>query len=218
MHLTKITFPLLHLRARDGHKLRGYFAEKFGEESDLFHNHDAEGKAIYRYPRIQYKVIQGMPMILGIEEGSQLLVERFLQLKVVDIEGVRMPLEQKNLNSCEVMVGVREALFNYQFLNPWMAVNQRNYEEFINMPEIEQQRKLQTILISNMIAFFKAIGHQERQRILVNVQVQQTTQTYFKDKRMLAFRGRFTTNVELPDHIGFGKATARGFGAIEQIL
>ena len=34
---------------------------------------------------------------------------------------------------------------------------------------------------------------------------------------MIAFSGRFTANVLLPDFIGLGKSVSRGFGAIQKI-
>ena len=81
MQQTLLQFPNLKLAQRDGHKLRGYFSHLFGQESDLFHNHHPDGKVIYRYPRIQYKVVEGEPMLIGLGEGAQLLVERFLRVK-----------------------------------------------------------------------------------------------------------------------------------------
>jgi hypothetical protein len=218
MHLTKITFPQLTLPTRDGHKLRGYFANQFGEESDLFHNHTDAGKVIYRYPRIQYKIIRGTPTLVGIDDGGQLLVERFLRMKAIEINGQQLPCDQKNLKSEEHTVGVNGQLHNYQFLNPWLPINQKNHREYLTMNLTEQKTKLQSILINHMIAFFKAIQHQETERIMVNLQLEAAGETRFKDQNLLAFKGSFVTNVQLPDHIGLGKSTARGFGAIEKII
>ena len=82
----------------DAAKLRGFFATRFNEyvvaEADplkqglkheyaLLHHHInvAEAyplkqglkhvdKLLYRYPRIQYKIIEGTAVVLGIEEGA----------------------------------------------------------------------------------------------------------------------------------------------------
>jgi hypothetical protein len=42
-------------------------------------------------------------------------------------------------------------------------------------------------------------------------------QTLFKDKKMIAFTGRFSSNSFLPDYTGIGKAVSRGFGTVMQI-
>ncbi len=218
MHQTTITFPQLRLQVRDGHKLRGYFAEKFGQESDLFHNHAQNGKAIYRYPRIQYKVVKGEPMLVGVNEGAEMLIARFLEMKMVNIDGCQLPLDHKNLKSEECITGVRGCLYNYRFVNLWMALNQQNYEAYQKMNDEEKQDKLRRILIGNIIAFFKAVGYQEEQQIMVHLQIEEAHDTHFKDQRMKAFKGSFVSNVLLPDYIGLGKSVARGFGVIQQMI
>jgi len=217
MHQTTLTFPQIQLTRRDGHKLRGYFAQQFGQESDLFHNHDEAGKSIYRYPRIQYKVVKGVPMVVGLQEGAELVVERFLRIKYVDIDGLRFFTDHKNMKSQEFMTGVKGALYQYQFLNPWMALNQENHKAYLTMTKAEQQEKLQKVLINNMISFFKAVGHYEEKPMMVTMQVQPPQYSHFKNQKLLTFKGGFVTNVQLPDYIGLGKSVSRGFGTIRLI-
>ena len=57
----------------DGAKLRGFFATSFNEYAPL-HQHNTD-KLIYRYPLIQYKMINGNPLVLGIDEGAEVLKE-----------------------------------------------------------------------------------------------------------------------------------------------
>ena len=82
---TTITFPEIVLRVRDGHKLRGYFGNVFREHSELLHNHFADGSPQYRYSLVQYKVIDRVPMLVGLGEAAALLIELFLKIKVLDI-------------------------------------------------------------------------------------------------------------------------------------
>ena len=212
-HHTTLNFPEIRLHQRDGHKLRGYFAQKFGEESDLFHNHEKDGRAIYRYPRIQFKVVSGSPVVVGIGDGAQMLVQRFLDIKELDIEGRQYALHHKHLQSGEVEVGVREALYEYRFATPWMALNQENYKRWLDMDERSRQDKLQRILIGNILSFFKAVGHRESQQVMLHLYMD-ALPTSFKNQRMTAFRGKFVTNVLLPDYIGLGKSVSRGYGTI----
>lgn len=212
-HHTTLNFPEIRLHQRDGHKLRGYFAHKFGDESDLFHNHEKDGRAIYRYPRIQFKVVAGSPVVVGIGEGAQMLVQRFLEIKELDIDGDVYALHHKHLQSGEVEVGVREALFEYRFATPWMALNQENYRAWFEMDERSRQDKLQRILIGNILSFFKAVGHRESQQVMLHLYMD-ALPTSFKNQRMTAFRGRFVTNALLPDYVGLGKSVSRGYGTI----
>ena len=84
--ITKIYFPDIKVNQRDAHKLRGYFGEIFKEESPLLHNHFENGETRYRYPLVQYKVINKNPFLIGINEGSYLLNELFLKIKEIKID------------------------------------------------------------------------------------------------------------------------------------
>lgn len=218
MHHTILHFPQIHLQTRQAHKLRGYFAEQFGRESDLFHNHDVKtGKDIYRYPRIQYKVVRRHPMVVGVGEGAQLLVERFLRIRELEIEGRRYATEQKNLQSREVIVGVTEELYEYQFVTPWLALNQENYQRSLELSPTEQKKQLDSILRNNIFSFLKSIPYFEEQRVMVMFRPDSTQRTFFKNQPMQTFTGSFVTNMQLPDYIGLGKSPARGFGTIERV-
>ena len=81
---TIIQFPDIKLQTRDAHKLRGYFGNLFKEQSPLLHNHYADGKARYAYPLVQYKVIDNMPVLVGFQQGGELLVSLFLKIEEID--------------------------------------------------------------------------------------------------------------------------------------
>ncbi len=215
MQQTHISFPQIRLSTRDGHKLRGYFARLFGEESDLFHNHDDTTKRdIYRYPLIQYKVVNKVPMLVGLDEGATLLIQHFLKIEQIEIEGLLFPVFQKDMKSEECLVGVRDVLHSYRFVNPWMALNQKNFKKYIGLNEADKKKKLETILIGNILTFFKAIDYFEKKKILISLNGIKEIPVNFKNEKMIGFTGEFTTNVALPDYIGLGKSVARGFGTI----
>ncbi len=216
MHYTLLHFPQVRLSRRDGHKLRGYFANLFGEESDLFHNRTEDGGYKYRYPRIQYKIVDREPMIVGLAEGGQLLIERFLRIKEIDIDGLTFPMHQKNLKNEECLVGVRGDLHEYQFANPWLPLNEKNFKKYRNAESDDERTDLlKRILITNIINFFTAVGHREDKQIMVSINLTPLPVRY-KNQTMQGFTGRFTTNAVLPDFVGFGKSVSRGFGTIRR--
>lgn len=216
MHQTTITFPDHPLSPRDGHKLRGYFSQLFGAESDLWHNHRADGKPIYRYPLIQYKVIGRQPMLTGLGEGAQLLTQHFLDVKELHIDGLRIPLHSKQIKSHKADIGVNGELHTYRFANPWFALNQENYQRYQNATPDARQQLLQRLLAAHILAFYKGINHWEKQQIMVSIVQLQPLTTQFKNQPMLMFKGQFVTNAQLPEYIGLGKSVARGFGSICQ--
>ena|SRR5665811_2483169 len=73
MNLKTFTLTLASTRPIHGSAshLRGFFATKFNEYT-LLHQHSAD-KFIYSYPLVQYKMINGAPMVIGINEGAEVL-------------------------------------------------------------------------------------------------------------------------------------------------
>lgn len=212
----QISFPDLRLRPADGHKIRGYFATWWRGKSDLLHNHSHQGGSIYRYPLVQYKVLRNTPTILGLGEGAKLLVEMFLNLDELIIGEQVFPLLNKNIRSKQVEIGGIREMQVYQFLSPWMALNPENFLAWKDAKEEEKRRIEKGILMQNILAFFKAAGVWIDDRLEIETDLDVFT-TKFKNKSMVVFKGTFSVNALLPDLIGLGKSTSRGYGIIQKI-
>lgn len=183
----------------------------------MLHNHYAGGGLRYSYPLVQYKVIDGVPVLVGAGEGAKLLVDLFLRVRELEIDGRVYPLHNKELDCREVEVGYSESLHRYVFKTLWMPLSQKNYEKYLRLPQEERRPELERLLRGQILSAFKGLGVwlKPEQRILAQVQVRQRT-TQFKNQRMLAFAGECTTNAVLPDWIGLGRAVSRGFGTVER--
>lgn len=211
-----IRFPEIQLHTRDAHKLRGYFGNLFMEKSELLHNHMGNGEFRYAYPQVQYKVIDGTPLLVGLKDGAQLLPELFLKIRELNIDGKIIPIHQKHIESKHIEIGISEQLLEYTFETLWMGVNQKNHKKYEHSNPAEQQQLLERILTGNFLSFFKGMDHFVEQQITVEAQFREK-KTHFKNTTMLAFEGSFKTNLKLPDYIGLGKSVARGFGTIKQL-
>lgn len=213
---TTITFPEIKLQARDAHKLRGYFGNMFRDYSPLLHNHLESGQSQYRYPLVQYKVTGHTPMLLGINEGAELLTSLFLKVQQLQLDGQTYPVLSKNIRNQRWQIGLADDLHQYRYETLWMGLNQENHRKYVQTEsEQERQEQLKRIAVSNILSFYKAFGLllPKEQRVLLSLQVQEKS-TRFKDQHMLAFSGGFTTNALLPDFAGLGKSVARGFGTV----
>ncbi len=217
--LATVTFPEIRLSPRDGHKLRGYFGTVFREHSPLLHNHYDDGRLRYAYPMVQYKVVKGMPMLIGLQEGAQLLTSLFFEMKTLEIEGRKYPVMERDISFRQVSVGLSEELTDYRFATLWMPLNQHNYPEYLQKNEEERRAFLGRILTGNILSFFKGIGLflPDGARVMTRVRPDDEKRTGFKGNHMLAVGGGCTTNAVLPDFIGLGKSVSRGFGAIERM-
>lgn len=217
IHQTIIRFPEIQLSTRDAHKLRGYFGNIFKEHSSLLHNHLESGESAYRYPLVQYKVLKNIPTLVGLNEGAELLINLFLKIKTLQIEDRTYEIQQKNIESKNIEIGLSSELHSYRFQTLWMALNQENHQKYLNNSPAERQKQLNVLLQNNILSYYKAMNYWVDGQIMGMLQNVSEKETKFKDKAMIAFQADFVTNAILPPFIGIGKSVARGFGSIEAI-
>ena len=223
-HLTTIRFPDIRLQTRDAHKLRGYFGNLFREHSPLLHNHYDNGSGgsaprfRHQYPLVQYKVLQGVPTLVALDEGAELLNSLFLQMKTICIANQTYEINAKHITHRRVEAGYAETLHTYRFETLWMALNQENYRKYNQQAKPAQTAMLNKIAVGNILSFFKQLGLflEPQQRLMAKLDVTPKS-TQFKNQSMIAFAGTLIVNALLPDGIGIGKAVSRGFGTIKRI-
>jgi len=213
---TIIRFPEITLQTRDAHKLRGFFGQLFKDRSPLLHNHFEDGRLRYKYPLVQYKVIDSIPMLIGLGEGASLLTSLFLDIKEITIDNTSYPVRQKNLEQKKIETGHDNALHSYRFLTGWMALNQKNHKKYtaLKSPK-EKEEMLNKLLIDNILSFYKGLNIwlQEDERLMAKGRFSEHYST-LKEKKMMVFKGHFTGNCILPDYAGLGRSVSRGFGTI----
>ena len=204
-----------------GHKLRGFFAQKFDEL--LFHNHHGDGQLRYGYPLIQYKILNGKPTVISLNDGVDLITENFLELERLNLGDkefikpeIHFHIKEENL---EIKPEELDMLpYKYNFVTPWMGLNQRNYKKYDS--DIKNSKKkielkfLRKILIGNILSFAKGVDWWVEDEIKIFPELERLT-IQFKNQEMLGFKGRIYSNILLPDDIGLGQSTSRGFGTIQ---
>ena len=213
---TTLSFPELDLPARAAHHLRGYFGTLFRGRSPLLHNHYADGTLRHAYPKVQYKVLNGVPTLIGVEEGADPLAELFLEVSELELEGRTYPLLDKRMRVEEVPAGVGDELLTYELATLYMPLNQDNHRRYVELAD-EGERALfvDRIAVGHLLAAFKGMGVwlAPEERVFAKAQLRER-ETGFKNIRMVAFAGTVTTNAVVPEGIGIGKSVGRGFGAL----
>jgi hypothetical protein len=207
-------FNNLSLKTRQGVKLRGYYANSYKDE-ELMHNHKGDD-FIFSYPKVQYKVIDNLPIICGIQEGASLVAKVGFEAENIDIDGDTMDIFQKYLSKECVEFGVENDYVEYEFATPWIALNQRNISEYNRSNKIEREEILKKVLIGNILSMSKGLGYTVDNRLYVWLDLH-SRQVNFKNIKMTAFVGRFKLNFLIPDYLGIGKAVSRGFGTVKRL-
>ncbi len=200
----------------DASKLRGFFARKF-DSYLLLHNHLGNNKFLYQYPRIQYKTIDQVKVILGLAEGVDVLQSIYNQYDKITLDGNSYQIFTKEIILKEEDFGISTNNLKYKFLTPWFALNEENYRRYKNYNYSERADQLKSILIRNIMAIAKTFQYFVESKIRVNTNLKETS-IKFKGKDIIGFLGTFQVNFNLPDYIGLGKSVSRGFGTIKNLI
>ena len=196
----------------DGEKLRGFFASKF--PASIFHAHLEEGGLIYSYPRVQYAVVEGVPIVTGIEEGKE-AVKRLVECDTyLSLGKNKYKIREWRLETGEAEIGACREEHSYMFVTPWLPFNSKNYRKYKETKDWKEKKKLlNSILIGNILSMSKGLNQVVEKRIFVRSLLKQE-EAKFKGIQFKAFKGKFKVNFKLPSLIGLGKGVSRGFGKV----
>ncbi len=196
-------------------KLRGFIGNQFSDYS-LLHHHVGDGY-LCTYPKVQYKIIEGTPFMIGIEEGAKILKEISSDIKKLELGNSIYRVSSRQINEQEVEVLPQRDQYKYRFLTPWFALNQKNYAKFREMEDWKEKKLfLNNILVGNILSMCKGLGIIVNNRLHVHSYLNEET-IEFKGIHLTGFNGEFTVNFKIPDFFGLGKNTSHGFGTVKGI-
>ena len=195
------------------HQLRGFFATKFNKYI-LLHQHQPD-KFIYTYPLIQYKMLDDIPTIIGINEGTEVLKEIYDGYDALKLGEQEYKIFQREIIVKEQKFGVLDNFYKYEFLTPWLALNEKNYDKYRRFGTWTKRKELlEKILIGNIISMAKGLGYTVPESIKASIGNLKEIPTSLKGTPMLGFLGTYSVNFEIPDYFGLGKSVSRGFGTV----
>lgn len=195
-------------------QLRGFFATKFNEYI-LLHQHQTD-KFLYKYPLIQYKVIDGTPMILSINEGTEVLKEIYDKYDEIRLGDSKYTINERGIIVKEQDFGLSDKFWKYQFITPWFALSQKNYHRYYSGSREEQHSLLRKTLIGNLLSVSKTLGYTVPGEIKVDTNVR-PEKSRLKDTTIMGFTGTFIVNFNIPNYMGIGKSVSRGFGSVKKV-
>lgn len=209
-----ITFQAIRINDFNIPKFRGYLAERYSDY-DLIHNHLNNNRLRYAYPAIQFKTINAHPVIVGIGEGIDILKKVFMDIDKLNIDGHIQRIDEKSIILEKVVLGQTDKMHQYRFISPWMALNSENHRKYKTLEWHQRRKFLEVILARNLKSLSKGFDYFIPDFPNIHVQAElKPVKRNFKNIKMTCFQGTFATNFIIPDHLGIGKQTARGFGMV----
>ena len=197
---------------------RSAVIEKTERASSHFHNHKENKAFHYRYPHIQYKICDGLPTIVCLQEAVEdinwLLEKDDLKM---NLGNRKVDFKIRDLKMDVKQIGITGGLEHYG-ISKWMALNQKHLSRWRELEKDEKAQKefLESILRGNILSFAKGMDYHIKERLLVKItRLSKPFSETFKGQNVLVFNIEFVSNIELPQWIGLGKGSSHGFGTIE---
>lgn len=200
----------------DASKLRGFFATSFNEYS-LLHQHVNVDELIYKYPLIQYKMLHQTPLVLGIEDGADVLKEIYDKFDEIKIAQRKYAIVERGITLKLEEFGCTDDILSYRFATPWIALSQNNHQRYRDYNREERKELLRSIMVGNILSASKGLGYVVTERIKLDIGRIEEEMCTLKGTSVIGFRGEFMANFMIPDFMGLGKSVSRGFGTIERL-
>jgi hypothetical protein len=190
----------------------------FGQDiaDEVFrHTHAADGTPLFDYPRVQFKIVDAAPVLLGIKEGSELLQDLTDRLEsLAGGDGPYGIVDSRVVTLAERLEYCPDPI-EYQFATPWLGLNQKNFREYTKArsPRLRKE-ELARILAGNCLGLCKSLGVQLDGRIDACADGLTSIKSEIDGGDTIGFVGRFKVNLTLPDLIGLGRSSWRGSGTV----
>ena len=199
----------------DSSKLRGYIGNKFSQYP-ILHHHLTGEKSLYTYPKVQYKIIDGNAILVGINEGADVLKEISDKIEMLIFGKNLYKVNSSQMNQMNAELGECRENYRYRFLTPWIGLNPENYKKYKRMHELKEKKLLlNNIITGNILSMCKGFDFVVSKNLYVHSLLNEEKINY-KAVPMIGFMGEFKVNFKIPDFLGIGKGVSQGFGTIKR--
>jgi hypothetical protein len=170
----------------------------------------------YFYPRLQYKIVRGSPMIAAVNEGCDLLWRLYEQLDEVSETQAEWQITEKRLIDKKAIFGLVQGFIKYRFLTPWLALPEEGFKKYLLMDNEAREIMLARILEGHIRSVSSSLGYEISDEIKIRINPK-PDYIFQRDIHVAGLFGSFITNFEIPNFLGLGKSVSRGFGTIKQV-
>ena len=195
-------------------ELRSYLAGKLVEYTAL--HKDTISGFIYRYPVVQCKQFKNMFITLGISQGADFLFEHTRGLNEISQGTTACTILERDTAVRPEEFGIGP-LQTYEFLTPWLALNQQNAKKFYTLKgKAERDAFMHRILRDNLEMLAKSLDYKLPEPITCEAKIRFRIDRIEREN-IIVFLGKFRTNLTIPDYFGIGQSVSQGFGTIRRI-
>ena len=196
--------------------LRSFFHKKSADYTRL--HKDLTKGFIHRYPVVQCKQIKGMIMVIGAGQGANFLQEISGGAHEFRFGDTRCIITGRDQEIRDEEFGISDEIHTYEFLTPWLALNQQNAKKFYDLKgKPDRDAFMQKILTGHLITLAKSLDYDLPVPITCKSRVRFRRERIHQENVMV-FLGTFGTNLTIPDYLGIGQSVSQGFGTIRSTV
>jgi len=168
----------------------------------------------YFYPRLQYKVVRGFPMIAAIDDGCELLWD--IYDKFDTIPDLDWQIREKRIIEKRALFGISNEYIKYRFLTPWLSLPSDLFNKYLAAENGIREQMLCRALDGYLKSVSKSLGYEPEKEIRIKFNLKDNY-IFQRDIRTAGLFGSFIVNFEIPNFLGIGKSVSRGYGTIKRV-
>jgi hypothetical protein len=195
-------------------ELRSYLSRKLAEYT--LHEENTAG-FLHRYPALQCKRVKNTLMITGISQGAGCLCQLARGSATLGSGDTTCRIIARDPAVRSEPFGITDALALYEFVTPWLALNQQNAKKFYDLVGKPQRDAfMHKLLTAQLATLAKSLDCELTGPVLCEANVRFRRDRIGRENVMV-FLGKFRTNLGIPDYLGIGQSVSQGYGTIKRI-
>jgi hypothetical protein len=182
-------------------------------DRELLHGHDPEGRPIASY--VRYRIEEGRGQLIGWGPGLNVLEQVRDELTHLRLGHSMHEVLGTELHDNVEPFGRAEYPLRYCSVSPWLALNEKNHARYSQLKDFEMKRELLSgVMVGNLLSLAKNADHWVNGRIICDVSAFQEQPVMHKETELLGFVVECHMNFHLPQWLGIGKLTSKGYGLL----
>ena len=196
-------------------ELRSFLNKELAEFMEL-HRTNTTG-FVHRYPVLQAKQVKRDLFVIGVSQGAD-----YLGQIIRDRRTLGAGENTCRITACDSEIrsepfGITDIVTEYEFLTPYLALNQQHAKQFYNLNGKAQRAAfLQKLLSTHLTTLAKSLDYEITTPFSCEVKVR-FRRDRIGNENMMVFLGKFRTNLRIPDYLGIGWRVSQGYGTIKCI-
>jgi hypothetical protein len=196
-------------------ELRSFFNRELLEF--VAHGKGSREGFIHRYPAVQCKQVKGTLVVLGISQGADLLLHLAGGKQEIAAGASSCIIHGQDAAILNEPFGISDDSRSYEFLTPWLALNQQNAKKFYDLNgKPARDAFMQKLLTGHLTTLAKSLDYIPAGPITCTAHVRFKRERIDRENVMV-FLGKFTTNLRIPDYFGIGQSVSQGYGTVREV-